>query len=63
MVNLNWCKQQKVGIRLIEPNDRLSKNYLGSAWETLKIMELINEKSDMWLATMKYYLNLNYYKI
>jgi hypothetical protein len=28
MVNLNWCCKQKDGIKLVEPNENLSKEYL-----------------------------------
>ena len=52
---LNWCKLKKNGIKLIEPNDNLSKEYIKNAEETLDILKTINDKSNMWLATTKYY--------
>ena len=55
MVNLDWCGEQKRGIGLIEPNDNLAKEYLASAEETLIILKTISDKSNMWLATTKYY--------
>ena len=55
MVDLNWCKKQKRGIRFIEPNDNLAKEYLQSSEETLSILKEISDKSNMWLATTKYY--------
>lgn len=55
MVDLGWCKKQKAGIRLIEPNDNLSKEYIDSSEETLSILKDIKGKSKMWLATTKYY--------
>jgi len=55
MVNLEWCKKKERGIRMIEPNDNLCKEYLESSEETLSILKDIRGKSNMWLATTKYY--------
>ncbi len=55
MVNINWCKTQKKGIKFIEPNDNLSKEYLNNAEETLNVLKDLKNKSNMWLATTKYY--------
>jgi len=55
MDDLKWCKEQKRGIKLIEPNDNLAKEYMQSAEETLSILKAIKDKSNMWLATTKYY--------
>ena len=55
LVNLNWCKNQKKGIKLIEPNDNLAKEYIQTAEETLEILRCIQGKSKVWLATTKYY--------
>jgi len=55
MVTLNWCKNQKKGIKIVEPNDNLSKEYLDSAEETLRVLKEIKGKSKMWVATTKYY--------
>jgi uncharacterized protein (UPF0332 family) len=55
MVNLNWCKKQDKGIKIIEPNDNLSREYLENAEETLSVLKDIETKSNMWLATTKYY--------
>ena len=54
MVTLNWCKKQKKGIKFIEPNDNLSKQYLKNAEETLLDLRNSNE-SNLWKATKKYY--------
>lgn len=57
MKRISWCKKQKKGIELIEPNDNLSEEYYKNAEETLKVLRSINEvKSNMWLATAKYYI-------
>jgi len=54
MVNLEWCKNQKNGIKFIEPNDNLSKQYLKNAEETLLDLKE-NKESNLWRATKKYY--------
>jgi len=53
MVTVHWCLKQKKGIKLIEPNENLSKEYLATAEETLN--ELRGEESNIWKATKKYY--------
>lgn len=55
MVNkLSWCFSKKE-VKLIEPNENLAREYLQSAEETLLILKNIEGKSNMWLATTKYY--------
>ncbi len=57
MNKISWCKKQKKGIKFIEPNDNLSEEYYQNAEESLKVLRNINEtKSNMWIATAKYYL-------
>ncbi|MBI5393479.1 hypothetical protein HZA96_06440 [Candidatus Woesearchaeota archaeon] len=41
---LMWCKKQKKGIRLIEPNDNLAYEYQQTAEETLEILKSIKMK-------------------
>lgn len=55
MVTINWCRKQKKGIKLIEPNDNLSKEYMQTAEETLDVLKSIKGKSKVWLAITKYY--------
>ncbi len=55
MPTIKWCKKQKKGIRLIEPNENLFKEYIQTAEETLDILKSIKGKSKVWLATTKYY--------
>ena len=55
MVDLDWCKKQRMGIKLVEANDNLAREYLRNAEETLGLLRGIEGKSNMWLATMKYY--------
>jgi len=57
MKRINWCKRQQRGIKLIEPTDNLSDEYYQNAEESLKVLRSIKEtKSNMWLATAKYYI-------
>lgn len=55
MANINWCCGQKDGIKLVEPNDNLAREYMKSAEETLFSLKNSNEDSNMWKATKKYY--------
>ena len=52
---LKWCCKQSAGLKIDTPNDNLAKEYLQSAEETLSILQDIKGKSNMWLATTKYY--------
>lgn len=52
---LEWCLKQKRGIKLIKPNENLAREYIKSAEETLIVLKDIGNKSNMWLATTKYY--------
>lgn len=52
---LRWCCKQPVGLKIEETNDNLAKEYLQSAEETLSVLQDIKGKSNMWLATTKYY--------
>lgn len=57
MSRISWCKKQEKGIKLIEPNTDLSGEYYQNAEESLKVLRNIYEtKSNMWLATTKYYI-------
>lgn len=57
MRNINWCKKQEKGIKLIESNDNLSNEYFKNAEESLRVLRSIwQTQSRMWLATTKYYI-------
>jgi len=55
MTTIAWCKKKSKGIRLIAPNENLSKEYLQTAKETLDVLKTIKGRSKVWLATTKYY--------
>ncbi|MEK6827442.1 MAG: hypothetical protein AABX99_03090 [Nanoarchaeota archaeon] len=52
---LKWCCCQNNGLKLVKPNDNLAREYIESSEETLLILQSIKSKSNMWLATTKYY--------
>lgn len=51
---LKWCFGKKE-VKVIKPNENLAREYLKSAEETLVVLRNIEGKSNMWLATTKYY--------
>ena len=55
MVAIRWCKSQKRGIELVEPNDNLFDEYIRTSEESLDILRSIRGKSKVWVATTKYY--------
>lgn len=57
MNKIGWCKKQDKGIKIVEPNDNLSEEYYNNAEESLRVLRSIKEtKSNIWLATTKYYI-------
>jgi uncharacterized protein (UPF0332 family) len=53
MSEIEWCKDQRKGIRLTEPNDNLSDAYLQKAEEALETMNSI--ESPDWIISTGYY--------
>ena len=57
MKKISWCKKQERGIKLIDSNDNLSEEYFQNAEESIRVLKSITEtKSNIWLATTKYYI-------
>jgi uncharacterized protein (UPF0332 family) len=57
MEKISWCKRKEKGIKLVEPSENLSEEYYKNAEESLRVLRSIKEtKSNMWLATTKYYI-------
>lgn len=57
MSKINWCKRQDKGIKLVNSNDNLSDEYYKNAEESLRVLRIIKDsRSNMWLATTKYYI-------
>jgi len=56
MVNLDWCKKQRLGIKLVTPSLNLFHEYIANAEESIRVLTKIRSiESNMWLATTKYY--------
>jgi uncharacterized protein (UPF0332 family) len=56
MENLNWFIQNKKGIRLVEPNDNLSKVYLRKSRSSLNMLSSAIEKEEWeWILETSYY--------
>ena len=53
---LEWCFKLKDGLRLVEPNERLSKSYLDEAKSSLLRAEKdLNDKDLLWATVAMYY--------
>src|SRR3989338_7705191 len=56
MNRISWCKKQDKGIKFTEPNNNLSSEYFRNAEESLLVLRsVMNTKSNMWIATVRYY--------
>jgi len=53
MNKINWCKEQKNGLELINPNANLANAYLKKAEESLETAKLA--KSKDWIISASYY--------
>ena len=52
---INWCLNQKNGIRLIDPSINLSNSYLLMAEDALGVMANEKDKSIRWAIASGYY--------
>jgi uncharacterized protein (UPF0332 family) len=53
---LNWCFKLKDGLKIVEPNERLSKSYLEQAKSSLSRAEKdLTEKDFLWATVAIYY--------
>ena len=52
---LRWCFKIKEGLRIVEPNDRLSKSYINEAKLSLRRAESNFEENDLLWATVVIY--------
>jgi len=56
MEKIKWCGKIQKGIKLIEPNEEFSEEYLQKAFDSFKVLStIIDSNSLVWLATTKYY--------
>ena len=53
---LGWCFRLKDGLKIVEPNERLSKSYLEQAKSSLLRAEKdLNDKDFLWATVATYY--------
>ncbi|MGD9275642.1 MAG: HEPN domain-containing protein [Candidatus Pacearchaeota archaeon] len=53
---LNWCFKIKDGLKIVEPNERLSKSYLDNAKSSLlRAKRNFEEKDFLWTTVAIYY--------
>src|SRR3989344_6995079 len=53
---LRWCFKLKDGLKIVEPNERLSKSYLEQAKSSLLRAEKdLNDKDFLWATVAMYY--------
>ena len=53
---LNWCFRIKDGLKIVEPNDRLSKSYLEQAKSSLlRAKKDFEDKDLLWTTVAMYY--------
>jgi len=62
MSKLNWCFKQKEGIRIIEPNDNVSKAFIQKAEGALESMNQMTNK-DWQISTAYYSMYFSVYSI
>lgn len=55
MVSIDWCKKQKRGIEIIEPNPNMADSYIKMAEESIEALNAV-KKSKMWTAVTSYYV-------
>ncbi len=53
---LTWCLEQKRGIKLVKPSQRLAEEYLKKAKGSLNSMNAVEQIGEVeWIATTAYY--------
>lgn len=55
MNKINWCKRQENGLRLIEPNERLSQGYLKMSEDSIGTMNREKDKNLIFSMSTGYY--------
>lgn len=55
MVTIKWCLKQASGIRIIEPNENISKGYINMADSAIGTMNREKGKNDIFSVSAGYY--------
>ncbi len=53
MGKIEWCKKQRKGIKIIRPEENISRAYFKKAYESLKLLSSINPPE--WKIIISYY--------
>ena len=63
MDKLSWCKKQKSGIQLIDPNINLSEEYLEKAENALKAVKALEGNKEWQISSAYYAMYFSLYAI
>ena len=63
MTNIDWCKKQKNGIELIEPNEDLAKAYIKKAEDSLNASLSLENNKDWKISSLYYTMYFSIYAI
>ena len=63
MNTLTWCKKQKNGIKLIDPNDNLCEEYLKKAENALKAVRSLEDNTEWQISSAYYAMYFSLYAI
>ena len=63
MTTIDWCKKQKNGIELIEPNDDLAKAYIKKAEDSLSASLVLSNNKDWKISFLYYTMYFSVYSI
>ena len=63
MTNIDWCKKQKNGIELVEPNQDLAKAYIKKAEDSLSASLNLDNNKDWKISSLYYTMYFSVYAI
>src|SRR3989344_7884708 len=63
MKTIDWCKKQKNGIELIEPNYDLAKAYIKKAEDSLSASLVLSNNKDWKISSLYYTMYFSVYSI
>jgi len=63
MITIDWCKKQKNGIELVEPNEDLAKAYIKKAEDSLSASLNLDNNKDWKISSLYYTMYFSAYAI
>ncbi len=63
MATIDWCKRQKNGIELVEPNENLAKAYIKKAEDSLSASLILDNNKDWKISSLYYTMYFSVYAI